>query len=391
MKILYVTQLFYPALFGGGEYIFYQWAQEMTKKGHQVFVITQNIEGASTHETIQGIEIFRVGSTLRLSGTLPAGVLENLSFLFSAFSLGKKIAKENQIDIIHSNTYIPVIAAQWCANKLGIPHIATVHDVYLTSKKDFWKAWSEQSGISKLTKITGPLLEKKIARMRVSVIHTVSEKSREDLEGLGAKRIKVIPNGIDPTQYKTQQTIKRQAIFVGRLVFYKNLDVILEAFVHVIKKIPEASLVIVGDGPIKNNLVQKAHNLGIKESVTFTGTISDKEKIRLISESAVLVNPSLVEGFGIVVLEGFACGKPVIVSDSKPLSDLVDDSKDGYIVSSSDSLMWAQKIIEIFSDKEKAEQMGEAGRKKVLSNYDISKLANNLLEMYDSVKNKSTK
>ena len=68
MNVLYFTQLFYPAIFGGGEYIFYQWAKELVKKGHQVFVITQSLQGEKSYETVEGIKIFRVGSTLKLSG-----------------------------------------------------------------------------------------------------------------------------------------------------------------------------------------------------------------------------------------------------------------------------------------------------------------------------------
>ena len=387
MKILYFTQLFYPAVFGGGEYIFYQWAKELIKKGHKVFVITQSIESSSPHETIDGIEIFRVGSLLHLGGTLPSGLAENLSFLIKAFFKGLQVAKEHQVDIIHSNTYIPVFAAQWCATRLKIPHIATVHDVYYTSKANFWKAWSNQAGISKLSRILGPLIEKKIAHSSVTLFHTVSEKSKSDLQVMGAsKKIVVIPNGIDPLQYQTDtEKSKPQAIFVGRLVFYKNLDVVLEAFSKVIKKIPDARLVIVGEGPIKQSLVEKSKHLFIQDSVTFTGNISDQEKIRLISESRLLLNPSLVEGFGIVLLEGFACGKPVIVSDTKPLSDLVNDSIDGFVVSPFDSEQWANRIIELLSNPDKAQEMGKIGKSKAVTNYAISKLIDSLIDLYASV------
>ena len=118
---------------------------------------------------------------------------------------------------------------------------------------------------------------------------------------------------------------------------------------------------------------------------SFTGNISDAEKIKLISESKVLLNPSLVEGFGIVVLEGFACGKPVIVSDSKPLSDLVDDSIDGYIVPAADANSWADKIIELLSDDVKSAKMGLQGKKKTSAKYSISKLTDDMASLYKQV------
>jgi glycosyltransferase involved in cell wall biosynthesis len=386
MNILYFTQIFYPALFGGGEYIFYQWAVDLAKKGHEVHVITQNLDGTKSYENHKGVHIYRVGSTLNLTGTLPIGIVPNLTFLVESFFKGILVSRKNKINVIHSNTYVPVISAQLCSSLLQIPHIATVHDVYKTSQKDFWKTWSGQAGVSKSMGFLGPLMERLVTKMPVATFHTVSEKSKQDMELLGVSKILVIPNGINPDDYQTSTTTKKnQAIFVGRLVFYKNLDVVINAFSKIIEKIPDARLIIVGNGPQKNHLEKLAESLGLKNNIFFTGIISDAEKIHLISESQVLLNPSLIEGFGIVVLEGFACGKPVITSDSKPLSDLVRDSVDGYIVPATDINFWADKIIDLLSDDAKCAKMGQAGKQKVLSHYSISKLSDNMIQLYQSV------
>jgi glycosyltransferase involved in cell wall biosynthesis len=386
MRILYFSQLFYPSLFGGGEYIFYQWAKELIKKGHQVFVVTQRIQNTKPHEVVDGIEIFRVGLEIKSAGTFSIGISPNISFLVNSFLKGMEIVRKNKIDIIHSNTYVPVISAQWCATLTKKPHIATVHDVYHTSKKDFWKDWSGQHGTSKLTRLIGPLTEKIIARTPVTLYHTVSENSKSDLLALGIKKnIVVIPNCIDLEQYTIKSKPKNQAIFVGRLVFYKNLDVVIEAFKKVVEKNPTAILTIVGDGPYKEKIMEKSEKLGIKNNVSFVGRVSDAEKIRLITESKVLLNPSLVEGFGIVVLESFACGRPVIVSDIKPLSELVTDSKDGFVISAHDPIKWSERIMELLSNEEKVFQMGEMGRQKALSHYSISKLIEQLESLYESV------
>ena len=123
----------------------------------------------------------------------------------------------------------------------------------------------------------------------------------------------------------------------------------------------------------------------MQDNIIFKGNVSEQEKIKLLQQSQVLVNPSLVEGFGIVVLEGFASSKPVIVSDSKPLSDLVDDSVDGFVVSSTNSSAWAEKIVELLSNPDKVKKMGEEGRKKVVSKYSISKLSDDLISLYEEV------
>lgn len=367
--------------------MFYQWACELVKKGHEVYVITQKLANEKSTETINGIKIFRVGNKIDTSGTLPTGISDNLSFFVGSFLKGIQIVKKNKIDLIHSNTYVPTISAHLCSRITRVPHIATVHDVYSTSTQNFWNKWSTQKGISKSTQTAGPFIEKLISKFHVTLFHTVSEQSKQDLVALGVRqKIMVIPNGIDPSQYENNNTpTKNQAVYVGRLIFYKNLDVIIDAFGIVTKKIPDAKLVIVGDGPTKQGLIEKASSLGIQNNVIFTGRISHKDKVKMIGQSQVLLNPSLVEGFGIVVLEGFACARPVIVSDSKPLSDLVDDSSDGYVVSATSPDQWAQKIIDVLSNPQQAMKMGQAGREKTISRYSISKLSDDMIKLYESI------
>ncbi len=387
MRILYFSQLFYPALFGGGEYIFYHWARELSKQGHEVFVVAQKLRGSPSSETLDRIKVWRVGAELDLSKSLPIGIGSSISFILSSFSKGLEVCRKYKIDVIHSNTYIPVLSAQMCASMSGVPHVATVHDVYYTSKKDFWKEWSNQSGATGSMKTLGPLMEKIVCRMPVTKFHTVSQISKSDMQALGIpeKKIEVIPNGIDPHSYETQAPLKpHQAVFVGRLVFYKNIATIIDAFEKVTRTIPDATLVIAGDGPEKTDLEKRAEKLG--SNVTFAGNVSEKEKIKLLSESAVLLNPSTIEGFGIVVLEGFACRKPAIVSNVKPLSDLVKDSVDGFVVEAHDSDAWAKKIIDLMLDPAKAEEMGMKGRQKVEVDYSLSSISSRLVEMYSTLR-----
>ena len=131
--------------------------------------------------------------------------------------------------------------------------------------------------------------------------------------------------------------------------------------------------------------MDKTKSLGLENIIIFKGVVSDEEKINLINQSKVLLNPSLVEGFGMVVLEAFSCGKPVIVSDIKPISDLVSDSKDGFLVNASDPSQWASRIVELMSDTNLVNNMGKAGLEKVISNYSQEEIIQSLIEMYNSV------
>lgn len=379
MRILYFTQLFHPIVHGGGEYLFYSWAIELARKGHQVFVITQRFEGTQDTETKNGVTIFRVGQDI--SNPFSISFWTSISFTISAIIKGLQIISKHKIDLLHSNTYVPVFAAQLCSKIKKIPHIATIHDVYYT-QKDFWKQWSSQKNIS-FSRL-GKFIEKCVLKTNC-VFHTVSEKSRQDIESTGiSNKIHVIPNGIDPTKYRTSLE-KNQLVFIGRLVFYKNIETILESFQIVIKKIPGIKLVIVGDGPMKKQLQLTAESIGIADNIQFTGIVSDEQKIRILAESKILLNPSLVEGFGIVVLEAFASKKPVIVSNVRPLSDLVTDSKDGYVVDAKNPKEWADRIIDLLSDTKKAQEMGQAGYNKMLENYTIPIVTEKLEHLYRNI------
>lgn len=386
MNILYFTQLFYPAVFGGGEYIFYNWALELARSGHQVFVVTQKLRGEKNFEVLDGISIHRVGLPIDYLGTLPSGILQNASFLLNSYFKGLEILKKNKIDLIHSNTYVPVISANWCAKKKNIPHIITVHDVYHSSDKDFWKNWSKQKGTPFVTRYIGRWLEKTISQIQANAFHTVSNKSKSDLEQIGVSRpITVIPNGIRADRYKAQGKTEKQIIYVGRLVFYKNLDTLIDAFSMVVKKVSNTRLIIVGDGPMRTHMENKIHGLGLENNVILKGRVSEEEKIMLIGQSTALANPSTVEGFGIVVLEGFACSKPAIVSDVEPLSDLVIDNEDGFVVPAFDAAAWSEKMLYFLENEQAAVSMGSKGRQKVEEQYSVEKLSKSLLQLYNSV------
>src|SRR4051812_34772501 len=96
MNVLYFTQLFYPSVFGGGEYLFYLISRALVERGHKVDVITQRLHGTKPVEVFDGINIHRVGSEIRFSGTLPPTIKHNLRFLINAVQKGREIIKANK-------------------------------------------------------------------------------------------------------------------------------------------------------------------------------------------------------------------------------------------------------------------------------------------------------
>ena len=385
MNILFFCQLYPPAIYGGGEYIFYQYAKELAKRGHNITTIAQRLNGTLNFEQIDGIKVFRTGSSIEYHGVLPVSMMRNSNYLMSAVSKGVNIMAKNQIDVIHSNTYIPALAGCICAQIFRKPHIITFHDVYFLRREAFWGSWSSQSNSSGLVSLAGSSVEKVLLKLPNTVYHTVSETSKEDLVYSKVKDVIVVPNGIDISEYSNENEVKTddfQVVFIGRLVFYKNLDTVIKAFKKVASKIPKAKLVVIGDGPMRSDWTELVTTLGLREHVTFAGNISHDEKLRILNKSSFLVFPSVIEGFGIVILEAFACNKPVLVSEVKPLTEIVGNGQDGYFVAPFDVEAWADKIVDLLSAPKKVAEMGVRGRKKVEDNYTIAKVVDKLEELY---------
>src|SRR5215210_8042369 len=180
MNILFFTQLFYPSLFGGGEYLFFLIAKELVKRGHSVHVIAQRLSGTGEFEQVEGINIHRVGSEISYSGTLPTTIGTNLRFLISAVKKGRSIIKENRngvkrIDIIHSNTYVPALSGYLCSKLYPLPHVITFHDLYQASDKKFWKNWTaaQHANVPFYASSLSRIVEKVVLKLNPALFHTV--------------------------------------------------------------------------------------------------------------------------------------------------------------------------------------------------------------------------
>jgi glycosyltransferase involved in cell wall biosynthesis len=95
--------------------------------------------------------------------------------------------------------------------------------------------------------------------------------------------------------------------------------------------------------------------------------------------------PSLLEGFGRVIIESFAMCKPVLVSNIRAIAEIVDDGIDGFLISPTDVEMWAEKIIFLLSDKEECKAMGTNGRKKVEERFNISLISDKVEQLYRDI------
>jgi glycosyltransferase involved in cell wall biosynthesis len=391
MNILLLSQ-FFSSTRGGGEYLFHLIAKKLANNNHKVWVITNKIVGEN-YDTNKNITIIFVPPTLMYKGGLPPSFLDNLRYSFNAINVGKKIIKQEKIDIIHSNNFAPALAGSILSTLTSCHHTTTIHDVFSLCGKDYWKLWGKQSNVSKINVILAPFFEKLLLKLNYDCIHTVSETSKDDLIKFGSKKpIYVIYNSIeDVTNTYSSNVVPHQLIYVGRLVFYKNLEVVLRA-ISIVKKIePAIKFVIVGSGPHKESLEKIISKLGIEFNVEIKGYVDANKKEELIESSSALAFPSLCEGFGIVILEAFAKRIPVLVSDIRPMSEIVENGKTGFVINPHDEKAWANSILSIIQNPIKTKTMGENGHQLLISKFNQDLLYQKIVNMYDDILQKNLK
>jgi glycosyltransferase involved in cell wall biosynthesis len=382
MNILLLSQ-FFSITKGGGEYVFKTIAEVMAQNGHKVWVITNNVKD-ETYQESENLKIITVNPTIQYKGGLPPTFLDNIRYSINAFQKGRNIIKNQKIDLIHSNNFSPALAGSLISYFTKTPHITTIHDIFSIYDKKFWKKWAAQSNISSTNARLVPFFEKLMMRFRFDCIHTVSDATKNDILKIGTKKpICVIPNCIhDEVWIKTEQK-NNQFAYIGRLVFYKNIEVILHAWCIVTKKSPDAKLIIAGDGPNKKSLQELVKKLDMTQNIIFMGYVTAEQKSKLLAESNALLFPSTMEGFGLVMLESFQQNRPVITSNIPPMSDIVEDNKTGFLINPNDEKKWAEKIISIIKDPEISNKMGMKGNKVLKEKYNQELFYKNILKMYN--------
>lgn len=149
----------------------------------------------------------------------------------------------------------------------------------------------------------------------------------------------------------------------GRLVPVKGYKYLIEALHHLLRQIPNVTFLILGDGPLRNDLEQLADNLGLSKKIIFLGWRSDVSRILSILDLFVI--SSLNEGMGRVLVEAMALGKPIVATRVGGIPSVVADGESGLLVPSRDSMGLAEAMGKLLNSPERAREMGEEGRKRV--------------------------
>jgi len=190
----------------------------------------------------------------------------------------------------------------------------------------------------------------------------------EDAEGFDDESFEIVHYGIDPDgEPRAYGDGVPRLLCVGRLIPIKGHIVLLRAFADARKELPELELDIAGRGPLEPALRAVAAELGVADSVHFLGHVSPIQGA--IERSAVVVVPSMGEGFGMVALEAMERARPVIAAAIGGLGELVRDGETGLLVPAGEAEPLRAAIVRVAGDLELARAMGEAGRRRALTRF----------------------
>jgi len=169
----------------------------------------------------------------------------------------------------------------------------------------------------------------------------------------------------------------------GRLIEQKGVDVLLDAFPSVVERHPGAHLVVMGDGPLRGKLTERAARLGLDACVTFAGWIPDAR--RAMAACDVMVMPSRWEGFGLAALEAMIAARPLVASDVDALPEIVQHGVSGLLVAPGNRSALAAAIDSLLDRPAWAASLGGAARQRALECFSVERMAAATCALYGEI------
>lgn len=371
------TGTFLPEYYSSNEYLL---CRGLAKLGHDVTLFIADKppkwQTLTTRETGNRIEEYDGFTVYRLRAGPEVGIVPLIPSLFS-------VLVKMKFDIIHAHDFYAASSfyGAMASRAKGTSFILTQHNDQLPSK--VVNAFLYLFDGYTLGRYVFSCARKIIALNSAIKAHLVAM-------GVDVSKIEIVPNAVDTRLFspdrksmlETKWGISRPVVlFVGRLVEDKGVEYLLQAFSEVAEEIPDAKLVIVGEGPQEKDLKKLQRSLGLTQ-VYFLGSVETKFLPNIYAGCDVFALPSIHEPFGNVVIEAMAAGKPVVGSYVGGMRDTVVHEVTGYHVQPGSSKELSRYLIRLLGDASLRRSLGENARKMVLDSYDLKPLLRKIESIY---------
>lgn len=346
MNIGIFTDTYYPQVSGVATSI-KTLREQLEKQGHTAYIFTTT--DPNVDKSIYERNIFRFSSIPFISFTDRRIAVRGL---FHAY----QVAKELNLDIIHTQTEFSMgLIGKFVAKNLKIPCIHTYHTMY----EDYLHYVAKG-------RLLKPYHVKQMSKSfcyHMSGIVAPSLRVKETLERYGIDEpIEIIPTGVDISKFSksTNENIREKykinpeqplLLTLSRLAFEKNIDKLLNAMPDILARVPETKLMICGDGPARESLVQQVSDMNLTDSVIFTGEINNDEVGGYYKAADVFVSTSVSESQGLTYIEAIASGTKVITTHSPYTDSILTDASIGMTFTGEDELV--NKVVDYLLNGEK--------------------------------------
>lgn len=380
----------YPPYINGVSTSVLMLKQGLEKLGHEVYVVTVNSEN---------FHYKKEDNVLMIPG-IPIGIYDfRMTSLYPLRAL--KIIKSWNLDVIHTHTEFAVgTFARLIAKQYNIPLVHTYHTMYEEYIYYITKGYFDGASKKLVEYLTLFLCDKTVEEL------IVPTKKTYDLfkEKYKVKRdVHIIPSGIDVTRFykenvdllsikslKKELNIKKDdfvILFVGRIAKEKSIDFLIKNLKTILKKVPKARMIIVGDGPDMNELALLVRENKLDKHVIFTGKVPWSEIPKYYQLANVFVTASKTETQGLTVIEAMAAEKPVVAIKDESFELVMKDKQDGLFFETKEE--YQRLIIDLYSNPSYAKMIAKQAR--ITANaYNPEVYAKRVLEVYESVINKDT-
>jgi len=384
MHILMISDVYFPRINGVSTSI-QTFRQELLRAGHRVTLIAPRYAD-ETEET----DVIRIPSRGlffdREDRMMRAGVIRRLL----------PALREAEIDCVHIQTpFVAHYLGVWLARRLGVPVVETYH-TYFEEYLYNYIGWLPRSLLRAVAR--------RFSRTQCSQVQRVispSRPMRDALRAYGIRQpIEVLPTGLgedrfrpgDGRGFRARHNIPEHApvcLNVGRVAHEKNLDFLLQMFVAVRERLPDAILIIAGEGPAAPHLHRLARTLGITDSVRFIGYLDRHQELPACYAAAdAFVFASRTETQGLVLLEAMAMGLPVVSTAFMGTRDILSP-RQGALVPEEDTTTFAEQLVWLLSDRGLHDRLAREAR-EYAREWSAAAMASRMANVYEELADAAT-
>jgi len=348
VKILFINSI---QMFGGGEVWLLTMMRALMERGHDVHLLCRPHVPLETRARAQGFNV----STINMRGDFDPVVI------YKTWKLIRKL----RVDVVCTNMDKELRFGGIAAKMAGVLAIVPRRGIDYPLKNTWVYYWTYVH----------------VASGVIANSFATKKSLTKNSPWLSPEKIRVIYNGVEYSRFSSaaKKDLRKElgipkkdflVGFVGQLDERKGVETLVKSFCFLSKKKAHVTLLMVGEGKLKNRLMDMASQCHGR--VIFAGYRNDVDEV--VKCIDVLVLPSFWEGFGIVLIEAMAAGKPVVTTRTSNMPEIVTDKKDGFLISPGDEDSLTKVLINLIEKPELKKEMGRLGQEKVQKQFTLEKM-----------------